>query len=161
MHRINEGEHLVFAEKEFLKEEMNRTTENLEQKIHEAGILLRDNYERVKDSVEQIKTTAQALSPKLQFHKRPWVFVGGAVGGGFVLTRLALRKSFGQSRSDVDEVPLNPVPKHLLPRTSLIRTIVREFEPELKYMRVALVGFVIRSVADALRSEKPVHQDPI
>jgi hypothetical protein len=76
--------------KEALRREMHRTAQDLTDKLGRLEGALSETYEEGKVIVDKVTGTVQTLSPSRQIRKRPLVWTGGAVVGGFILGRLAL-----------------------------------------------------------------------
>jgi hypothetical protein len=143
----------VAGRKDQIRTEMNQTTEELGRKVQDLETKVETSYheakERVEDTVERVKTAARELSPVHQIRQRPLIAVGGALAGGFLVARWA-----GARR-------LAPVARHafreVAPRTgpSWFGQLGRQFEPELKVIKGALVGSAVKYAMERARAKKP------
>jgi ElaB/YqjD/DUF883 family membrane-anchored ribosome-binding protein len=139
------------SQQDLIRRQIDRTTMDLEENIHQLGAIVEGTYVSAKDSVNEVKNavtqTIQSLSPEYQIRQRPWTSVGVAVGGGFLLGKMAVGKG--------GDANPRPAGRDSQPEPSRRSRLLDQFAPEIDYIKAAILTSAIGYLAERIKAKKP------
>lgn len=165
-----ENEDLIRERMEKTRESLTEKLETLEDKlvgsVEEATSAVRDAVAGVKETMhEGVESVKDAVDIPAHVERRPWLMLGGAVLGGYVLGRLLMPEEEPQFRRE-PAVPRRPTfgnghAKQPPPRTEasgdVSSGIIELIEPEIRQLKGLALGVTLGTVRELLTKEAPEH----
>lgn len=170
-----ENEELIRLKMEHTRESLTSKLESLEDKVtssmEKATTAVTDTVASVKETMhEGVESVKSAVDVPAHVDKHPWLMMGGAVLGGFMLGSLLFR-SDRQSASRHEEKPIAP------PRTPRMHGnghhaaadnkpaepaaaesgLLSMMGPEIDKLKALAIGVALGTMREAVISEAPPH----
>jgi len=165
-----ENEEVIRRRMEETRESLTEKLETLENKllgsVDQATSAVRETVANVKETMhEGVESVKDAVDIPAHVRRRPWMMLGGAVFGGYVLGSLLTRQTETPRRQSIP----SPPPKHMTvgnghhkppteesasePRAGLLDA----FEPELRRLKGLALGVTFGTIREVLTKELPPH----
>lgn len=165
-----ENEELIRQRMERTRESLTEKLETLEDKlvgsVQEATSAVRESVAGVKETMhEGVESVKDAVDIPAHVRRRPWLMLGGAVLGGYVLGTLLSREQQASSRPPAApqmKAPSmgnghhKPAPP-LEPPPAQTEGMLHAIEPELQQLRGIALGVTLGTIREMVAKEVPPH----
>jgi len=164
-----ENEKVIRQHMERTRESLTEKLETLENKllgsVQEATTAVRETVSSVKDTMQEgVESVKDAVDIPAHVDRHPWLTVGGAVLGGFVLANLLTREKRLPSRAPTMFPPKladNTGHENYAPTKADVPASspgwLAGFEPELQHLKGLALGVTLGTVRELLTKEVPPH----
>jgi len=174
-----ENEDLIRQDMAQTRDSLTDKLETLESRllgsVHEATSAVRDAMGTVKDTVrESVDSVKAAVDMQAHVQRRPWLMLGGAVLGGYLLGALLTRESSrareptpqpppfkkpptgnGHSRQPAQSQPSQSAAKATEPAKP--NPLLEAIEPEIRQLKGLALGVMCGALREMVTKEVPPH----
>jgi len=161
-----ESEQVIREKMEKTRESLTEKLETLENKligsVEDATTAVRETVTSVKDTMhESVETVKDAFDVKGHIERHPWLMFGGALVGGFALTKLLIPDKRSSSRGFTLTPMLSDTRDYQEPRrsssTTMTESLMGMLKPELQRLKGLAVGMTLGVVRDFVSKQAPPH----
>jgi len=167
-----ENEELIRRRMEDTRESLTDKLEVLENRllgsVHDATSAVRETVTSVRETMhEGVETVKDAVDIQAHVERRPWLMLGGAILGGYVLATMLRREpkappkeatasAFPPKRQTSGNGHHKAAPKPEAKESSC-DSLLQSLEPEIRHLKGLALGTTIGIVRELLTKEVPPH----